>query len=328
MRPLVPHSDINTSADMAHSVRVLTTADELEEVREFWQKHQCYLESDIDYFLSEIALQKGALRPYVLVVTKSGRATGLLAGLLKEVPLDWRIGYMAVLRRTVRCLEVPYGGVLGDWSEDDRVAAATAVLSALRQGLADFAILQCLDAASVWHGVFREACPYISRDPVRVSVPHWTLDLKGSFQEFIGSRGKKTRSNIRYYARRIEKAFPNCLTVKCYSGEDDVERAAADADTVASKTYQRAICVGLSNTDELRAAYRAAARRGWLRVYILYAREEPIAFWAGFVYRRSFLISATGFDPAFHYYEPGQYLLIKMIEGFCVEDTMREVDFG
>lgn len=74
-----------------------------------------------------------------------------------------------------------------------------------------------------------------------------------------------------------------------------------------------------------------AARKGWLRAYLLYVEDHPVAFWIGMVYNESFASEYLGYDPKFRQFSPGMFLIMRVIEGFCSRmgnDVVKELDFG
>jgi CelD/BcsL family acetyltransferase involved in cellulose biosynthesis len=69
------------------------------------------------------------------------------------------------------------------------------------------------------------------------------------------------------------------------------------------------------------------AAKGWLRMYVLYLNGKPSAYWWGVVYGETFHSCALGYDPEFHNYSPGSYLLTKGLESLC-QQGVKELDFG
>ena len=57
-------------------------------------------------------------------------------------------------------------------------------------------------------------------------------------------------------------------------------------------------------------------------------KDSPYAFWNGFIFKKVFYSSSTGYDPSLNYYHPGMFLLLKMIEEFCLDSYYEAVDFG
>ena len=71
------------------------------------------------------------------------------------------------------------------------------------------------------------------------------------------------------------------------------------------------------------------AARGSLWGYILYVAGQPTAFWIGSVYKNTFFSSFMGYDPSLAQYSPGTYLLLEVIESFCVVNSdCQTIDFG
>jgi len=81
---------------------------------------------------------------------------------------------------------------------------------------------------------------------------HWQMTVPPTMEEFYGRMSKKTRDNLRYYARRFEKRYPK-HEIRIFSVEDDQHAAFDDMEKVASKTYQRGMGVGFAATPERRA---------------------------------------------------------------------------
>ena len=61
-------------------------------------------------------------------------------------------------------------------------------------------------------------------------------------------------------------------------------------------------------------AWQLLAARGWLRGYVLYLDEQPIAFELGELYRGRFDSLAGAYDPDYGQHRVGAYLLLKAIE--------------
>jgi CelD/BcsL family acetyltransferase involved in cellulose biosynthesis len=75
---------------------------------------------------------------------------------------------------------------------------------------------------------------------------------------------------------------------------------------------------------------RVKAQKGWLRTYVLYAGDRPLAFWMGDLLEGTFGGNFTGYDPDIAKYSPGIYLMTKVIEEFCnaKETEVTKIDFG
>jgi CelD/BcsL family acetyltransferase involved in cellulose biosynthesis len=61
---------------------------------------------------------------------------------------------------------------------------------------------------------------------------------------------------------------------------------------------------------------------------VLSLEGEPVAFWPGWVYNRSFYSSTPGYDPALAEYRLGQYVLMRLIRDLCDDPDADLLDFG
>ena len=73
---------------------------------------------------------------------------------------------------------------------------------------------------------------------------------------------------------------------------------------------------------------RVGLEHGWLRAYVLYRGDEPIAYWLCSVHRGTVLLRTTGFDHAYSSHRVGVYLLMRVIEDACADPGLHVLDFG
>jgi hypothetical protein len=57
-----------------------------------------------------------------------------------------------------------------------------------------------------------------------------------------------------------------------------------------------------------------AAKRGWLRIFILYLEEKPAAFWMGTIYDHCLQADQVGYDPVWGEFSPGIFLFLTILE--------------
>jgi CelD/BcsL family acetyltransferase involved in cellulose biosynthesis len=86
--------------------------------------------------------------------------------------------------------------------------------------------------------------------------------------------------------------------------------------------------VGFRDEPRERAVLELAARRGFLRAWVLWIEDRPVAFWYGLAYGGTFYIGSPGYDPAFRDLRVGQYLQMRMMEDLCAEPGMTRLDYG
>jgi len=158
--------------------------------------------------------------------------------------------------------------------------------------------------------------------------PRWRLPLPETFEQFLASRSANTRWRLRRDARRIADAFGGRVELAVVRDPGGLDRLLGDAERVARSTYQRALGTGFAVTPERREATRVGLERGWTRGYLLYARDEPVAFWICSVYRGTLLVRLTGYDDRYAGLRVGIHLLARVIEDAIRDPAIAVVDFG
>lgn len=168
-----------------------------------------------------------------------------------------------------------------------------------------------------WTAVERPAgvCPY--------------ADLAGvTWEGYLGSLGSSHRQNVRRRLRQLQRGFE----VELRRAETE-EEAAAGFEVLLELHRRR--WRGRGGSDALddpavvafhREVVRLAARRGWLRLYVLRLDGRPAAALYGFLYRGRFLFYQSGFDPDVARHSVGLVLMGLSIRD-AIADGAREYDF-
>ena len=68
-------------------------------------------------------------------------------------------------------------------------------------------------------------------------------------------------------------------------------------------------------------SYRFAAERNWLRCYILYCKNVPVAFMVGYQYEDCFFYIDVGYDPEWAKYSVGSVLQLEVMEDLYRRDN-------
>jgi CelD/BcsL family acetyltransferase involved in cellulose biosynthesis len=203
----------------------------------------------------------------------------------------------------------------------------SSLVASLREGDADVVRFSHLPVESeVWR-LLGSLPSRLTRDNSRVESVHWKAILGRSYEDFLKSRGRNTRRNLKRYSRAFEEKYHERARVRCLADEREVELVMRDTELVAQKTYQRGLGAGFVANEETRQSMLLASRKGWLRAYVLYLDERPIAFLYGNKYGRTFYAGTTGFDPAHEADNVGTYLLARVIQDLYHEN-ISEIDFG
>jgi hypothetical protein len=167
-----------------------------------------------------------------------------------------------------------------------------------------------------------------NRDRFPVVSTHWRMAVPPTIDDFYKSRSSKHRSWLRRMERVLLRDYPEAIRYHLVKNENELDCLFVDVEKIARKTYQRNIRVGFTDNEETRKTYAFLSRKGRLRAYLTYIRDEPKAFWIGELYRDTFTLFSTGYDPVYKKYELGTVLFLKMLEDLCALKTVRHLDFG
>ena len=312
----------------ATQVSVARTPDEVERLRAAWSAVPWgRVDADLDFYLCVIASRPQIDRPHAILVERDGRATAALAGWIEDVPLATRFGYATVFAPTVRSLTATLGGVVS-LTDATAMRLIDAALEVLATRDADVLRLPGLPTESPVARALEKRVTSFRREFLVEQRTHHQLTLPKTFAEFVASRSKTTRKNLKHCRNRFERTFGADAEVSVLSAPDDLERIREDLELVAKKTYQRGLGAGFADSREELPLLELSLIRGWFRAYVLSVAETPVAFWTGWAYGDTFYIGATGYDPAFAEHRVGTYVLSRLIEDLCGDPLMRMVDFG
>lgn len=311
-----------------YTIQVAKTVNEVLALRDVWQSMQPELNADIDFYLTIGQSRREIIRPHVIILNRNGIPCSFLVGRYEIKPFEVSFGYKKLALPRVRWLTFVHGGLLGDSSEANLALLMKSVEKSLRTGEADIAWFHNLRADSTFFRLITKTTSKLSRDYFPISTDHWKTQLPNSFGELLSRRPRKRRYNLLRDAKLMQDAFGDQIAIKRLHEISDIQAILSDCETVASRGYQRGLQVGFSDNDETRRLIALAANRGWLRSYILYIGCLPVAFWNGYLYRRTFCIWTTAYDPHYRNFGPGSFLLQKMIEDLCQEKAVDEIDFG
>ena len=311
-----------------YSVRVLERAEDLEGVRGYWEAMQWHPYADIDYYILSARIEPGFEQPFVVAVLKDEFPKALFIGRVIQKTLQWKIGYKKLGESNVRCLEIVYGGILGELSEIAIHSLLEILLQYLNRGKADLVHFNHLNVESPLYTAARKQPGIFCRDVITTYNPHIKFHLPESFDLILKNASGNLRHNIRKWRNRVEKGFANENIVRCYTQVKDVDCALEDVNRIALETYQHRMGVGFQYTEDTRRKWQLLAERGVLRAYILYLRNEPCAFWTVYSYGNLCFTIETGYDPQYKYYHPGMNLLVDIIEELCIDPKCDAIDYG
>ena len=309
----------------AYSVRIASSAEELEGMRSLWEGLNGNPNAQIDFFQLINAARKSL--PHVLVLERDGVPRGLVIGRIARQDFRCRLGYKTFVLGGVRELSVVYGGLLAG----DEPAAVEAVLrefgSMLRRREIDVVFFNHLDTAT---HLFQRAIRrpgLLCRDRLTAPQLHWKTRLPATRAEVVQRLHKKRRNWLRGLEKTIEQDFPGQVSYRSVTDSQQLVSLMNDMEKVAGKTYQRRLGAGFRNDAEFTERLGFEAKKEWLRAYVLYLKDQPVAFWIGAVYKGVFYSDMTGYDPNFRDYGVGTLIFMNMIDHLC-QEHVAAIDYG
>lgn len=307
---------------------VASTAGEVEALRPLWRSLSVSnLDADIDYFLTVVSHHPEAIAPHVVCIERDGLDPLLIVARLESHPFPVKLGYRVLLSPRLRAIVVSFDGLLGVTSEDDLRTCLAALQDSLRAGPADSVIFQKVTLRSPLHEAVRRASRAGSRLHGLATTTRWLVDLPETMDEFMGRRSPGARRKARTDDRRLSRTYNDEVRVVRLD-ESGLATLRSDLETVSGRTYQRALGVGGSTTAVGKALIPLCLEKGWLRVWMLYLEDKPVAFWWGNLYDGVLTIDSPGFDPGYAKDGVGIHTMYAMFAELCADPLATAVDLG
>lgn len=241
-------------------------------------------------------------------------------------------GVLPFITEGSRGRRLRFGGAnLGDLfhplpSED---ADALAVCAAeLGRGHLKTLVLDNVESGAEWPEVLRAAGErrLVSRAYRDAVSPFIDLRAFGSWDDYLASRSKNARSQLRRYGRRLNEEHD-----VSFRKTDRAETLGEDLDTFFRLHLARWADRGGSSSDSARVrAFHerfagTALARGWLRLWFLEIAGEPVAAWYGWSLGGKYAYYLAGFDPEWAEQRVGHVLLCHTIAA-AIEEGAEEYD--
>jgi len=320
--------ELNKSSLNEYDVLTVRSIQDIETIRDVWDKMQTHPNSDIDFYLTIISSLGRVIRPHVILISKDGIPSALAVGRIEDLEFEFNFGYKTLYKTPVRTFTLIYEGILGDASPENCKILLTEFRNILKQEEADIIYLSNIQSGSPLYNLSSTIPKHLSRDHFPISNVHWKMSLPPDMNAFFSSRSRKHRYWLRRLERVLEKDYPGNITTKSFVEEKDLNQLFTDAESISQKTYQRKLEGGFIDNETTRKFYSFLIEKSLLRAYVLYIEEKPAAYWIGYQYGDTFHLRVTGYDPTFRHYETGTILFLKMLEDLCAINKLNFIDFG
>ncbi|MBZ5658904.1 MAG: GNAT family N-acetyltransferase [Acidobacteriia bacterium] len=312
-------------------LRIIRDFAGIEKIREVWSAWHSHPNSDIDFYLTILRSMPGEVSPYVIVLYRGEKPRALLVGRLEKGRIDLKFGYKTLLKPKARVLTFIYKGLLGDASEENTTALVQEVIDSLKRNEADAAMLGHARLESPLSELGLTMPGFLCRDHGTSATMHRSMALPMNMDGVYAALSKKSRTTLKSKLKKFAAEFPGQARIRTFRGAADFDEMMRDIEQVAAKTYQRGLGVGFDTSAAMRERLQLEIAKGWLRAFVLYIGDKPVAFWIGKLYQNSFCSDSMGYDPAYGKHSPGIYLIMHVVEYFCgekSEDRAQQIDFG
>jgi CelD/BcsL family acetyltransferase involved in cellulose biosynthesis len=159
-------------------------------------------------------------------------------------------------------------------------------------------------------------------DVQRLRIQEWPalvcplVRIEGDWDGYLASLSKHVRSEIRRKRRKFERAGD--VELRIVTSPDDSRAAMEDILHIEERSWKEASQSSFTAVRGLADFYNTlslrCARRGWLRNYILYVDDVPVAHMVGMVYRHRYYALKTSFDEHYSKLSPGAVLAVYVLE--------------
>jgi len=324
-------SVIQSSGEL--EIVVVKSFEEIEAIRPIWEQMQAAepcpeINADIDRYLSVIKTRAGDVQPYIMLIKQNGVLVSMVIGQFQNTRIKCNLGRMILFKPLLRELAVVYGGVMGNLTDEIRSLLIGELMNGLRRGEFDVVLFNHLKTDSSIYHIARKVPGLFCRDHFCKAEQHWRMSIPEDIDKFLDVCSHNSRRNFRRWTKKLEKKYPDQVRMVTYSEKDEVAEALKIVADISANTYQRAFGGGLVDDAPTRSLFEAAAKKDWLRIYILFIVNEPCAFWTTLKYARTHYAEYTAYSPKWKDLHVGSILFFKILKQICGDPVVNSFDFS
>jgi hypothetical protein len=165
--------------------------------------------------------------------------------------------------------------------------------------------------------------------PLGAPFAHQFINMPDSMDEYLKQMGKRSRKSLQYSHRKLRKDFDD-VRLMCCEADTSIDEFLDHAIEISKKTYQwRLLGLGLRDREGIARSFSIMAKRGWLRSYLLFCRDIPVAFMIGYQCHGCYYYIDVGYDPDWAALSVGSVLQYDvLLDLYERDDTPATFDFS
>ena len=323
--PVSPPPD--QQASRSFSLEVATTLQAVEDLRPIWTGFSHNLETDLDYYLHNVANDSTILHPYVVTIYQGSSARAILVGQVKKQRISTVVSFVKLRGPEVKVLEIVSGGRLGEQSVAIDRLLALQICAATRNADLDLLCFRRLPLQSELFRMVQEVPGFLMKERVPHVFHYSFISLASSPGKPAHALSGKNRRETRRKTRILERGFPGKALFQCFSQPEELAAGLREAASVDVTTWQHYLGCGLVDAQRTNDNLEFCASRGWLRIYVMYIEKMPVAFLIGQHYNQTFYCQHAGYHPDFGRFSVGSLLTAWVLENLA-KAGVEQVDLG
>ena len=243
---------------------------------------------------------------------------------LRRIKLRLRIGEVTVARLPFQALQLHGEGIVGEKAE---AAWAFTILAQVPLPYDGLLLEETPTDSALWRALKQGDKSFFVFE--RSRAPHSVIDLPSSYAVYFQGLQRKTRENIRRHSRKLG-TYVDRWEVRKFTAPEHVREMLELVEAIATKTYHYHLLgqdLTASNKQSIRNL-NIYAQEGWLRGYLLFGDNRPIAYVVGYLVNGCFQSELTGYDPEFANVSPGILIQLRVIEDLINTEVADLLDYG
>lgn len=165
-------------------------------------------------------------------------------------------------------------------------------------------------------------CNYSVYKPNKTNLVNYVVNLKSGFKEYFEGLKSNNRKVLAKESRRLYDFFDGEVEILNFRYEDQIPQFVKDCTEIYDQSWKE----GKVENVQFVNLPKYAQDKEWLG-YVMYAKNEPIAYLHGLINDKLYIMIANGYKSVYRSYAPGKVLMLKILE---LSNTERHniFDFG